>query len=859
METAELFKKEAQELLLPAKFGLRGWEFGLSAEKKIVSVLGMLWNTREDCLKIDLENLKKRVDGPATKRMLLSMANMVFDPLELVCPVTLRSKILMKKACNNEMKLGWDDSLPDEIAKEFEKWKVDVLNLEGLKIPRWLTGHLIDRSFWSLHVFCDASTSAYATSIFLRVVGKEVTVQLVQAKSRITPKKCISMPRLELLSCCIGARLAKTVKDHLMCEDIRTYFWSDSTVALAWIQNDGTWGTFVANRLKEIRQLTDISCSAKQLITDQWWEGPNWLKEEEREWPWSVAQPDPQRVNLERKKTVVSAINNSIGPCVVDDMLKYSDYHKMLRITALVVRYLEILKTKPAIRIAKSNMKNFKELTFEEIEKAEKTIFRHIQKKHFSGLDDSRIKKLRPFKDDQGLLCIKTKLIFGMDEDNFQCPIVLPDNSDIVKLMILKEHQTSSHAGVQVLQSMLRERLWILNSRRTIGNVIRKCATCRRFNATRCEIEEAPLPVNRIKNAKAFEVTGVDLAGPLILRGGQKIWIVLYTCAVYRAVHLELACSLSTNDFIKTLRMFIARRGRLSIIYSDNGLNFVGYNNAFKKIDWKQVHRYSTVNRIDWRFNPPSAAWWGGFWERLVGLVKRLLRRILGNASVTYEELQTLLCEVESSLNERPLTYVSEDSSDLQPLTPSMFLRENASCSFPEAEVMDATTLNKNLRKCQRLRVALRSRFKKEYLGQLVYTGKMKNTPQISPRDVVLSEIEDKKRIDWPMGILDRLYPLEVKNRLVNQFPKTVDNEVKDRAFRKSETINACEDSDASDEQYFESKVSETKVDEKVVVSDEQCVNNSVNNLEDSKETANSVVIRNRANTVLSNVNLNCV
>ncbi|KAF2886548.1 hypothetical protein ILUMI_19626 [Ignelater luminosus] len=103
VETAELFKKEAQELLLLAKFDLRGWKFRPSAGKKMVSILEMLWDTREDCLKINLENLKKRVDGPATKRMLLSVANMVFDSQGL-------------------------------------KWKVDVLNLERLKIPRWLTG-----------------------------------------------------------------------------------------------------------------------------------------------------------------------------------------------------------------------------------------------------------------------------------------------------------------------------------------------------------------------------------------------------------------------------------------------------------------------------------------------------------------------------------------------------------------------------------------------------------------------------------------------------------------------------------------------------------------------------------------------
>ena len=151
--------------------------------------------------------------------------------------------------------------------------------------------------------------------------------------------------------------------------------------------------------------------------------------------------------------------------------------------------------------------------------------------------------------------------------------------------------------------------------RKIVKSVIDKCVVCKRFNVKCVKADPPPLPVNRVKDASVFEVTGIDFAGPVFLRGKQKGWICLFTCAVYRAVHLELVSSLSTDEFLGCLRRFIARRGRPKTIYSDNGKNFVGANNAFDKLNWDVISKYSSAKQIDWRFNPPSAAWWGVWWE----------------------------------------------------------------------------------------------------------------------------------------------------------------------------------------------------------------------------------------------------
>ncbi|GFX32487.1 integrase catalytic domain-containing protein [Trichonephila clavipes] len=140
---------------------------------------------------------------------------------------------------------------------------------------------------------------------------------------------------------------------------------------------------------------------------------------------------------------------------------------------------------------------------------------------------------------------------------------------------------------------------------------------------------------------------GVDLGGPLHLKDKRKGWVVLFTCAVFRAAHFELITSLSTAAFLQSLRRFISRRGRPTIIYSDNGTNFVGSNSVLNSIDWDVVMSKANIQKIKWKFNPYNVAWWGGFGERMVQMLKQILRKMLGRASLYYEELDTVLWECE--------------------------------------------------------------------------------------------------------------------------------------------------------------------------------------------------------------------
>jgi hypothetical protein len=354
---------------------------------------------------------------------------------------------------------------------------------------------------------------------------------------------------------------------------------------------------------------------------------------------------------------------------------------------------------------------------------------------------------------------VKTRLIHKNDTENFRLPMLLPANHLFVKSLIMWYHKQCHHAGVQYLLSHLRENYWILQSRRTIKKAIRQCTACLRQNSTSYQADPAALPTCRVEAENAFETTGVDLMGPLYLKNHQKAWIVLFTCAVYRGVYLDFVTSLSTEAFLNALERFINYRGRPTKIYSDNGSNFVGAVNLFKQIDWKTVEDVTSSHRIQWIFNPPTAAWWGGWWERLVGLVKNLLKRMLGNARLDHEQFRTCLSQAENIINERPLTVVSEDQNDLVPLTPVMFMRGVRSASFPEGQAI-RLNLSDSYKRRQSIQYELRNRFRKEYLAMLVQRSsekKKKRQPNVG--DVVLVGSDDRRRLQWPMAVIVELLP----------------------------------------------------------------------------------------------------
>jgi len=201
------------------------------------------------------------------------------------------------------------------------------------------------------------------------------------------------------------------------------------------------------------------------------------------------------------------------------------------------------------------------------------------------------------------------------------------------------------------------------------------------------------LPKQRVNVSPPFSVTGVDLAGALIVRSGvlrilgTKAWISLFVCFSTRAINLEIVEDLSSGAFVAALKRFMVRRGRCVKIYSDNGTNFVG---AQKELNIP-IHQSIPVlakGGVEWHFNPPSTPHFDGLWENTVKSAKHHLTRMLGEINLTMGELNTLLCQVEARLNSRPLTAMSHDPSESEALTPTHFLIGRPITLMPEVDLL---------------------------------------------------------------------------------------------------------------------------------------------------------------------------
>ncbi|XP_021960214.1 uncharacterized protein LOC110856080 [Folsomia candida] len=670
----EDFKRESIDIMEDAKMDLCQWERSFiemdqdSDQPPDTMVLGLIWNKKEDSLRCKVK--VPEISEKLTKREILSKVRQIFDPIGFSSPTTLQPKVMLQEVWAN--KLGWDDELPDDIVTNYKKWYEELACLTEVRIPRWIScGADMEKKNIQLHVFCDASQTAYAAVIFLRVSSEDdVKIHLLQAKSRVAPLKKTTIPRLELLGCTIAARLKNSVATSLNMRNVPTTFWSDSTTALSWIQRNNEWGTFVGNRVREILKMSDAKqwkhvpgklnpadlpsrgCNARELVESRWWKGPDWLREDQNSWPSQDFEINEEEITAEKKKSAAVKMAVVTPPHATWCAERFSSFCKNVCVVGWMKRFHHNATRSRCERIHSRN------LTVKEVEAAEATIMKLIQQDSFPK-GTNIIGGIEVIIREDGLICAKTKLLQSDESESFRKPVLLPKFHPIVEQLIREEHCMNGHAGAQFLMGHLRKKYWILQGRQAIKKVIHSCTICKRFSMKKPEVPAGLLPSVRVKMGKVFEVTGVDLAGPLFLKNKTKVWICLFTCAVYRCVHLELVGSISTESFLLALERFIARRGRPTTIYSDNGTNFTGASHYFKELNWKKIEKETAMKRINWIFNPPSAPWWGGWWERLIKIVKDLLRRMLGNSRVDYHQLESCICSVESVVNARPLTFVS--------------------------------------------------------------------------------------------------------------------------------------------------------------------------------------------------------
>ena len=768
-------------------------------------VLGVNWDIYNDQLLFDIGDVAKQMkETHPTKRNVVSLATRFYDPLGIISPITVRFKQLFQRLC--ERKLDWDEDLTGALLTEWEKLTSDLQHFTPIRIPRCSVQTQVcnPTTTYSLQGFCDASQRAYAAVVYLQAETDEATHnQLLCSKTRVAPLKKITIPRLELLSALLLARLISTVR-HAIEPEITlkgVTCHTDSRVALYWIIGDKEWKQFVQNRVTEIRKLTPLHCwkhcpgiqnpadipsrgvssSELQEKLGLWLHGPptsnSPLPQEEEE------MVPPEQCLTEAKTGQETLTMILVSPTTQPAVLQcgsYSSLTRLLRVTAYVMKFVHALSNSDPI-MAKGIVRATPTLTVDEINSA----LTYWLKMSQSPLPEaSKFRKWTHqfglFQDEAGLWRCKGRLQNAEAPLAAVHPILLNKEHHLTTLIVIAAHERVMHSGVKATLTELRSRYWIIQARNFIKRILRNCLTCQRHQGKPYLPPPAPpLPTFRVNEAKPFCNAGVDFAGPLYVRETvnsvtRKVWMCLFTCCVTRAVHLDIVPDMTTEAFIRCFRRFAARRGFPCRMVSDNAKTFKAAAKTISAIveDPTVTDHLSKVG-VKWTFNVERAPWWGGLFERMVQTAKRCLKKVVGNARLTYDELVTLLAEVEMTLNSRPLTYVS--SGDIEePLTPSHLLNGFRILGMPDPTItpdedsydprVSSTDLTRRMKHLSKTLADFWRRWKTEYLlelreGHRYYPPPKGTDNPISAGDVVLVHDENLPRGLWRLGRIKELLP----------------------------------------------------------------------------------------------------
>ncbi|XP_037302652.1 uncharacterized protein LOC119193060 [Manduca sexta] len=476
-------------------------------------VLGLIWRPQEDRLAFNLDlaripsNLLRR-EAP-TKREALKIVMSLFDPLGLVSPITVRAKQLLQEVWRRGT--DWDDPIDDELSADWVNWLTHLKQLSGVTVPRCYPGYSRARKL-QLHVFTDASESAYATALYWRAEDDDgrVTVTLLAAKAKVAPLKLTSIPRLELQAAVLGARMAASVTQEHSRQPESTTYWTDSKTTLCWIRTGArSYKPYVAHRIAAIEEHTqanqwrwvptryNVADDATRDVPDnftrehRWFNGPEFLHDPPKTMACGGNTAEHRHGAAARVLQAVQHFKRRVNTV----------HYKRTKAAASENpdwRRNEAAKN-AAKRVVQAPEERFVTLPAELQEEAERIIIKASQEAAFE-------EELRSLE---------------------------------------KENPCQKKAGcVESVVNYCRQYKWVIRLRPTVKAVVRSCVKCRQRAATPPQPITGDLPPCRLAHHhRPFTYTGLDYFGPLTVtvgRSSQKWYVALFTCLTVRAVHLEV-------------------------------------------------------------------------------------------------------------------------------------------------------------------------------------------------------------------------------------------------------------------------------------------------------------------------------
>lgn len=387
----------------------------------------------------------------------------------------------------------------------------------------------------------------------------------------------------------------------------------------------------------------------------------------------------------------------------------------------------------------------------------------------------SYLKSLNPFIDAEGILRVGGRLQHSALPYSHKHQIILPKESTVTHLLIQNEHLKLLHSGQKLVLSSLQQRYWIVNGLRLVKKFLHRCMTCFRHKGVTAKQLMGSLPADRVNISRCFKKIGLDFAGPVAVKQSRirgvitsHAYLCLFVCFVTHACHIELLSSLQTHTFIASLKRFIARRNVPSEIYCDNASTFKAANTHLSelyklnssKTHQAQVQTAASKLGINFKFVPCYSPVFAGLAEAAVKSTKTLLKRVLGSHVLTYEELYTVLVQIEGILNSRPITPMSTDTEDLSYLTPGHFLTGAPLNCIPE---QDFTNILENRlsfwSKCTAMQQHFWRYWSKHYLNVLQNRPKWKDSqPNVKVGALVILRELATPPMTWPMARVTQVF-----------------------------------------------------------------------------------------------------
>lgn len=475
-----------------------------------------------------------------------------------------------------------------------------------------------------------------------------------------------------------------------------------------------------------------------------------------------------------------------------------------------MIRAIAILRRK--VREHKGELQKSNESTsLEERKETELFVIKLVQEKAFAKeikclkskkpipkTNDTKLYKLSPFLDEEGILRVGGRLSQAVLHPHVKYPAILPKDCYISTLLIRHFHSKVQHQGREMTMNELRANgWWILGSSRAVSSYIFKCVKSRKYRRKTESQSMGDLPVDRTEPTPPFTYVGIDCFGLIYVKDGRKglkRYGLILTCLCSRAIHIEVVDDLSTDAFLNALRVFIAIRGNVLQLRCDRGTNFIGaqreFANLMKDMDQEKVK----VLGCEFLMNPPSLSHMGGVWARQIRTIRSVLSAILDQSAKRLDStsLRTLLYEVMAIINSRPLSVEHlNDPTGLEPLTPNHILMMKSTIVQPPPGVFmkEDLYLQKRWRRVHYLANEFWICWRKEYLLNLQPRQKW-NTHRrdLKINDIVLLQEDLAPRNEWKLAKVTDVYP-GIDNR-VRKVQLLVSEKTLDKHSKLTKTVS---------------------------------------------------------------------